>query len=322
MRRPSQLSNSIRQPNSNWQRLLDSFLSTLNSPGTRDNYRRAIKSAMEVMGGLESLTAEVLTKYRASLVSRLDGPVKQEGSVPGRLSTATVAWRLIALAHFLRFARLTGHVDIPQEVISVTLQSPRVSVIRPYQILTRQEQDRLLGCIEAQRDRTLIAFALATGLRASELGAVTVGDLVVDGDGDRIVHVRQGKGRKDRMVPINRETSALIKAYLAQRGITFGNAKHAEEYLFPSRMGKGHARLSTSGLRRLMAKYVRQAEFAKPISAHSLRHTATITWLKNGAPITAVRKLLGHASLETTQRYVDHLEMDELKAVVNGRRIQ
>ena len=130
---------------------------------------------------------------------------------------------------------------------------------------------------------------------------MTIGDLVVDGDGDLIVHVRQGKGRKDRMVPINQETSALVNTYLAQRGIRIGNANQAGTYLFPSRMGKGHGRLSTSGLRRLMARYVRQAGLAKPISMHSLRHTAAITWLKIGAPVTAVRKLLGHASLETTQ---------------------
>lgn len=71
-----------------------------------------------------------------------------------------------------------------------------------------------------------------------------------------------------------------------------------------------------------MARYVRKSELAKPISAHSLRHTAAVTWIKNGAPVTAVRKLLGHASLETTQRYVDHLEMDELKAAMNGRGIR
>lgn len=96
---------------------------------------------MNVMGSLESLTAQVLTQYRESLVSRLDEPMKQGAIVQGRLSPATVAWRLIALADFLRFARLIGRLDIPREVISVTLQSPRVSVIRPYQILNRQEQD-------------------------------------------------------------------------------------------------------------------------------------------------------------------------------------
>lgn len=49
-----------------------------------------------------------------------------------------------------------------------------------------------------------------------------MGDLVMDGDGDLIVHVRQGKGRKDRMVPLNRETSALVSTYLTQRGIRIG----------------------------------------------------------------------------------------------------
>ena len=153
-----------------WQAVLETFLSTLNSPGTRDNYRKAIKGAMKQMGALESLTTDALTQYRESLIGRLDSPVKQNGTVLGKLSTATVAWRLLALGNFLRFARLTGHLDISQEVISVALKAPRVSVIRPYQILTRQEQDRLIGCIAAQRDRTLVAFALATGLRASELG--------------------------------------------------------------------------------------------------------------------------------------------------------
>ena len=105
---------------SDWEAVLTTFLSTLNSPGPRDNYRRAIKSAMKEMGSLESLTADALTQHRESLIRRLDCPAKQDGRVLQRLSTTTESWRLIALADYPRFARLTAHVDIPLEVICNT----------------------------------------------------------------------------------------------------------------------------------------------------------------------------------------------------------
>jgi integrase/recombinase XerD len=76
--------------------------------------------------------------------------------------------------------------------------------------------------------------------------------------------------------------------------------------------------MTTARLRQLVAEYLHKAELNdKVISPHSLRHSAAISWLRTGASVVAVQKLLGHASLSTTQKYVDHLELRDLKKVVN-----
>jgi site-specific recombinase XerD len=147
---------------------------------------------------------------------------------------------------------------------------------------------------------------------------VRVGDLSEDEHEDLILRVRQGKGRKDRLVPLSRDAEAIVRAYLTARKLKRTSKRDAQEYLFPSRKGRGHGGLSTRRLRGIVEQYVKAAGVNKPISPHSLRHTAAITWLRDSAaPVPVVQKLLGHASLSTTQRYVDHLEIEELKEVVN-----
>lgn len=292
--------------------VLEAFLNTLDSPETKRAYRHEVGLALVEWTDLGAVTAVELTEHRERWVSRLDDHRTD------RLSPSAVLRHLAAVRSFLRFARLTNQVRLTHEMITYTLKSPKATVIRPYQVLTHDERDQLIGAARANlRDRVLLEFALATGLRASEITGIQVGDLTVDEQGDLILRVRQGKGRKDRVVPISRDAESIVRVYLSARKMRLGSDKHAGEYLFASRKGKGHGRLSTARLRQIVDQYVAAAGIEKPISPHSTRHTAAITWLRGGADVTAIQKILGHASLTTTQKYVDHLGMDELKAVVN-----
>lgn len=292
--------------------ILESWLNTLDSQNTRRAYRRSIETALSELGELEMLTAPALTEHRQQWVARLDA---KDGS---RLSPATVARHLSALRSFLRFARYTGQTVLPKDVIELALKSPKALVIKPYQVLNDQESSRLIGVARGNtRDRVLITLALATGLRAMELCNLTAGDILQDDGGDLILHVRQGKGRKDRLVPIDDDTAVIVRAYLTMRKLKTGNPRDAKEFLFASRKGRGHGQLSTGHVRRLIDQYVNAAEIRKPISTHSLRHSFAIHLIERGVSVPLVQKLLGHASLSTTQRYADHFEMADLKAAVN-----
>lgn len=297
-----------------WRTVLRAYLQTLDSPRTKYAYRKAIETAMSEFGELYTVTPLELTAYRDRWIERLDE------DHPRHLSTASVAQHLAAVRAFLLFAQQNQLTLLTRDIIKLTLKSPRVDVIRPYQILTAPELRRLLSAArDNPRDRMLLALAAATGLREMEICNLRVGDITADDAGDLIVRVRKGKGMKDRLVPLDRETAALLRSYFAWRKITLSGSSDALQYVFVSRKGKGAGRLSTARLRQLIAYYVARANIEKRISFHSLRHTAAVHWIRDGAPITGVQKLLGHARLDTTQRYADHFLMEELKVIVNAK---
>jgi site-specific recombinase XerD len=158
---------------------------------------------------------------------------------------------------------------------------------------------------------------LGAGLRVSEVVGLDVRDVILDHDGEGLVHVRQGKGRKDRIVPLRSEVTELLRSYLAATGRALGQF---------GPLFRAHDRgASLRARRRLAARAVgyvvheaaaRAGIAAKAISPHSLRHTMAIRSLRGGASVVAVSKVLGHASIATTQRYLDHLELGELRAVL------
>jgi len=256
------------------------------------------------VGTLWEVEPQQLTGYRGELVRR----VELEALTP-----ATVNQRLAACRRFLEFARMTGQSLLSKEIVVFCLKGLRSTVKRPYQVLSRAEMRRLLATREpGSRDHALLALMLGTGLRASEVCKLRLEDLASDEAGDLSVRVRQGKGRKDRVVPLAPQVAQAVTEYLRTSGrLGNGSARRVSEPLFPSRQGTG--RMSRRRLAQLVGDAVKDAGVTKPISPHSLRHSYGIALLRNGASPVAVGKLLGHASIATTQRYLDHLEAAELK---------
>lgn len=296
-----------------WQPILDAFLQTRDSDATKHAYRKHIQSALTQFGDLDTLTAMDLTRYRDTWLARL------VDNHPHPLAPSSVKQHLDALRSFLKFARLTGQFHLSNEVIQFALKSPKAEVIKPYQVLTEREFGRLIAAARDNlRNRMIFTLADATGMRESELCRLRVGDLHIDDEGDVLVRVRRGKGNKDRVVPLDKTTAALLTAYLKTRGLTIGVKKDAAEYVFVSRKGKGHGKLSTARIRQLMAHYLQKARIQKNVSMHSLRHGAGLRWVRRTRDTNAVRKLLGHADLKTTQKYLDHLDAQDLKRVVNA----
>src|SRR5262249_44422209 len=123
-----------------------------------------------------------------------------------------------------------------------------------------------------------------------------------------VVTVRRGKGRRDRQVPVQPEVSQLLLAYLADTGRRLGGPGPLFRAHDDRARVRDRARLSTRAIGYLVRKAMERAGLAaKAISPHSLRHTYAIRALRVGDNVIAVQKLLGHASVATTQRYLDHL---------------
>jgi site-specific recombinase XerD len=163
----------------------------------------------------------------------------------------------------------------------------------------------------------LLAVLLGAGLRAAEVVGLDVTDLHDDPEGGMVIAVRRGKGRRDRQVPVQPDVSRLLLAYVAGTGRRLGDPgplfrSHDRGYHLRER-----ARLSTRAIGYLVRQAMEKAGLAaKAISPHALRHTYAIRALRAGGNVIAVQKLLGHASVATTQRYLDHLALAELRAAV------
>lgn len=306
-----------------WPIVLDAYLATaVDSDHTRRAYRRHVTAALEWCGvaTLAELTGAALAAYRAYVTSLSVAPASQVQA-------------LAALRSFLTWSRTMGAHALPGDVVQVALRTPRATVLRPYNVLSDAEIAGVLGAAGNPRDRALLAVLLGAGLRAAEVCALDVRDVQEDGDGGTVLLVRQGKGRKDRAVPVQPDVARLVRAYLAASGRRLGDEgplfrahdraahRRADQHRERDHQHRDHQRddrrLSTRAVGYLVQRAAAAAGVeAKAISPHSLRHSFALRALRHGGNVVAVSKLLGHASISTTQRYVDHLAVAELRAAV------
>jgi site-specific recombinase XerD len=286
---------------------IEGFLTAdVDSPNTRRAYRRHLNDAFAFFDVVDvrELNGQRLAAYRAHLLS--DGR---------RASTHSQA--LAALRAFLRW--MNGAFDLRQfddRVLRVTLRAPRVTVMRPFNVLSDPESIRILQATSSPRDRALVATLLGAGLRVSELCALDVGDLLGDADGGDVLHVRFGKGGKDRMVPVHEEVIHAIHLYLTSTGRSTSDSGPLFLAQDRGRVARRDHRVGARAVRKLISRLQEQAGVAKVISPHSFRHTYGIRGIRHGKDPVAMSRLLGHASLTTTMAYVNHLGLSELRQTV------
>jgi len=211
--------------------------------------------------------------------------------------------RLTALRAFLKFA---GRRDVTSlHVVERALAVPMKRFERRMLgFLTREEMLAVLGqpgsSWSSQRDHLLLAMLYNTGARVSEIIGVRVIDVVLEGAA--CVHL-QGKGRKQRSVPLWKTTILEIRAWLRLNPTLRGEAA-----MLPNR--DGHAMCRSSVAQRLRLAVVRAADqqpsiLKKQVSPHTLRHTTAMHLLQSGVPFNVIALWLGHESTTTTHRYVE-----------------
>jgi integrase/recombinase XerD len=230
---------------------------------------------------------------------------------------ATRTQALNSVRSFLAWAASLDGVHLRPEQIKAILKIPKGCVLTPYEVLTQAEIGRFLGAARASgpRDYALMLVFLGGGLRVSEVVALAGKDLREDGDGEPFLHIRGGKGQKDRFVPILREVSGAVEAYLLAGKRSLGT--DATVFLRDSTRAAGEP-MDARACGDLVHQFCREAQISKRISPHSLRHTYAIACLRHRRNLMAVSKLLGHSLLTTTQRYVNHLDLLEMREVVPG----
>ncbi len=288
-------------------RVIAAFLrGGIDSTDTRRAYRRHLYDAFALLDvdDVRDLTGERLVGYRAQLLA------------DGR-GAATHAQALAAVRAFLRWVGGAFHLRLfDSEVLRSTLRAPRVSVVRPYLVLTEAETARMIKAATDRRDRAIVMTLLGAGPRVSELTGLDVRDLHQDADGGDILLIRAGKGAKDRMVPIHDEVTRAIHGYLSCSGRTTTDPGPLFLAQDRGRHLRAQTRVGARAVRDLIYLLHDRAEIAKPISPHSLRHTFAIRALRFSGNILAVSKMLGHANVATTQVYLNHLGLGELRRAI------
>jgi integrase/recombinase XerD len=178
-------------------------------------------------------------------------------------------------------------------------------------VLSREDAARIMVAPDPAdalywRDRALLEFAYASGVRVSELTGLKVRDLDVQ-EGLALV---LGKGSKERLVPVGRAALQALIVYL--REIRPGLARsRSEGAVFLNARGRPLTRM---GVWKILRKHVRRAGVTRRVTPHTLRHSFATHLLEGGADLAAVQEMLGHADIATTQIYT-HVEREYLRDV-------
>lgn len=188
------------------------------------------------------------------------------------------------------------------------IDPPRLPARQPQRI-TADAMIRLLETAAGEawadrRDRAIILLLWDTGVRASELCHIRLSDIDME---QRIILLRNGKGGKDRWVAFGQATREALTAWLKVRG------ERENDFLFVGRYGEP---LTRSGLSIMLRRRARQAGI-RPVGAHAFRHGFAVAYLNNGGSIHNLRRLMGHATLRSTEVY---LTIADREAIADHRR--
>jgi integrase/recombinase XerD len=271
------------------------------SPHTLCSYRDSIKLLLKFFaernGGITKLTVEGLTVAHVTAFL-------QHLETERHNCTGTRNVRLSAIHSFFRY--LGGEcpelLAQAQRILSVPFK--RTST-REIQHLDMDEILAVLGAVESRtsssrRDLALLSLMFNTGARVSEIVALQTDDLQMASAPSVVLH---GKGRKERICPLWPETLHLLEKMLEERGIKPGESAA----LFLNHRGMG---LTRFGVRLIFRKYVHKAAKASPmlkkkrLHPHSARHSTAVHLLRSGVDLSTIAHWLGHASVNTTNKYL------------------
>jgi integrase/recombinase XerD len=170
-------------------------------------------------------------------------------------------------------------------------------------VLSREEVEALLGAAHNAKHRAVLMTLYSTGLRVSEVAQLRLEDI----DSQRmLIRVRQGKGRKDRVVMLSPVLLDHLRAYR--------RAQPRSPWLFPG--GEPDQPLSVSAVQKVCGQAGRKAGIGKRVTPHLLRHSFATHLLESGADLRLIQTLLGHQSVRTTQLYTQ-VTADRIRATAN-----
>jgi integrase/recombinase XerD len=248
-----------------------------------------------------SVTRETINAYQVHLYEEINFKGRPN-------SAASQNNALKVVKSFYAFFHEKGYIPgDPAKDVSYAKVPTRL----PRSILTKTEMRKLLHMPDTTtllgyRDRTILEVLYSSGIRKEELNNLLLDDV----DSTRgFLRVNEGKGKKDRVVPLGKIACRYLTSYIA--AVRPALVKAPSRYLFLSMKGN---RLSKNMLWQMIKTYAKKARITKTVSPHTFRHTCATLMLRNKANIRHIQEMLGHASLTSTQVYTS-VSIVDLKEV-------
>lgn len=282
---------------------IESFMLTLEKE--RNFSLHTIKAYKNDLNRFNYFLNNILSRKKLAKINRNDIRKFLAEEYDNGYSSKTVARRLATIKSYFKYLVKT---ELIQENISIHINSPKVPKKLP-NFVDKNLIDTLMKTPSLDthigiRDRAVLELFYSTGMRLSELVNMNIGDFEINKKLIRVI----GKGNKERMIPYGRTAESAIKNYLKIRNLSLKPA-FANKPLF---VNSSEKRISKRTIQRRMNNYIKIVADGKRIGPHLLRHTFATHLLDNGADIRAVKDLLGHSSLSSTQIYT-HVSIEKLK---------
>jgi integrase/recombinase XerD len=225
------------------------------------------------------------------------------------LSILTQSMRITAVRVFFKWLAKYHHILYNP---ASEIELPKLPRHLPRNVLTQREIEQVINLPDTRtvlgiRDRALLEVLYSTGMRRMELINLTLRDLDIERG---TVMIRDGKGNKDRVVPIGERAIAWLLKYIEEARDEYALIPD-DGYLF--RM-KNRKPFTTHQVSNVVRQYIKDANLGKTGSCHLIRHTMATLMLENGADIRYIQAILGHEDLATTQVYTQ-VTITQLKAV-------
>ena len=269
------------------------------SPRTLDAYGRDMQRliAFAARSGLSDAGAVTPTHLREFVYS-----LKDEG-----LQATSIRRTLSAVRTYFGFLVAEGHATSdPTEQVELPKTWRRLP-----DVLSREDVVRILEAPEISdrlywRDKAMLEFAYASGVRVSELASLKLRDVDL-AEGVATVF---GKGSKERFVPIGRAAQRALDVYIRDLRPSLAG-REGEGVVFLNAQGRPLTRM---GIWKILRKHVKRSGVRKRVTPHTLRHSFATHLLEGGADLAAVQEMLGHADISTTQIYT-HVDRDYVRQV-------
>ena len=257
------------------------------SSNTLQSYKRDLKQFRRYIEGCEVAYTKVDEEVMQNYIEYLE----ELGKKPSTISRC-----IASIRSFYQYVLKKGKV---KKDPTRTIQSPKVEKRTPC-VLTSKEVELLLDQpkdidLKGARDKAMLEFAYATGMRVTEIISLNVEDVNIEQE-----YVQCKTGKKTREIPLGKMALSAIKEYLNKaRDILVKSDK--EKALFVNVNGK---RLTRQGFWKIIKYYQEQAHIDKDITPHTLRHSFATHLLQNGAELKAIQTMLGHSDISSTQVYM------------------
>lgn len=284
--------------------LVDEFLDYLTiEKGLSQNTREAYGSDLyKFISFLEARKIKTVDRISRDDIVNYLMEEKERGLNPNSLSR-----NLVSIKMLFRFLVVNNYLE---EDVTAVLDSPRLWKVLP-EVLSVKEVEELIkqpdrGNKYDLRDKAMLELMYATGLRVSEVVNLNLSDLNLDMGFLKCL----GKGSKERLVPLGKNSVKAMQVYIKN-----SRPKFMKDLLTPNvfvtRQGKAFSR---QGIWKIIKFYAKKAGINKDITPHTMRHSFATHLLANGADLRIVQELLGHADVTTTQAYT-HVDKNRLKAI-------